>query len=62
MAKAASREGLSRGRREGPRASQEDRTQAQRVRYNRAVIREGTRGELPGDLSVPRSLTESHRC
>ena len=34
-------------------------TLARRVRYNWAVMRQGTRGELTGDLSVSRSLPES---
>jgi hypothetical protein len=53
------------GRREAMlrrRAAQKNRTLARRVRYNRAVMRQGTRGELPGDLSVPHSLAESQRC
>jgi putative transposase len=53
------------GRREAilrRRAAQQRRTQAQRVRDNRAVMRQGTQGELTGDLSVPCSLTESQRC
>jgi hypothetical protein len=33
-----------------------------RVRYNRAAAMQDTRGELIGDLSVPRSFTESQRC
>jgi hypothetical protein len=41
---------------------QKSRTLAQRVRYNWAVMRQGTQGELTGDLSVPRSLAESQRC
>jgi hypothetical protein len=45
-----------------PRAARQRRAQAQRVRYNRAVMKQGTRGELTGDLSVPCGLTESHRC
>jgi hypothetical protein len=44
------------------RAAHQGRTQAQRVRYNRAVMRQGARGELTGDLSVPCRLTESQRC
>ncbi len=44
------------------RAAQQHRTQAQRVRYNRAVRRQGTRGELPDELSGPRTLAESQRC
>jgi hypothetical protein len=43
------------------RVAQQRRTQAQRIRYNRAVMRQGTRGELPGDLSVPHRLPESQR-
>jgi hypothetical protein len=43
------------------RAAQKSRTLARRVRYNRAVRRQGTRGELTGDLSVPRNLPESQR-
>jgi len=53
------------GRREAilqRRAAQQRRTHAQRVRYNRAVRRQGTRGELAGELSVPRGLAESPRC
>jgi hypothetical protein len=44
------------------RAAQKRRTLARRVRYHRAAAMQGTRGELTGDLSVPRSLTESQRC
>jgi putative transposase len=44
------------------RARQKSRTQARRVRYNRAAAMQGTRGELTGDLSVPQSLAESQRC
>ncbi len=43
------------------RAVQQHRTQAERVRYNRAGRRQGTRGELPGELSGPRTLAESQR-
>jgi len=53
------------GRREAilqRRAAQQRPTHAQRVRYNRAVRRQGTRGELAGELSVPRGLAESPRC
>ncbi len=53
------------GRREAilrRRAAQKSRTLARRFRYNRAVAMQGTRGELAGGLSVPRSLTESQRC
>jgi hypothetical protein len=42
-------------------AGQQRRAQAQRVRYNRAVMRQGIRGELPGDLWVPSDLPESQR-
>ena len=52
------------GRREAilqRRAAQQRRTPAQRVRYNRPVMRQGTRGELPGELSVPHRLPESHK-
>ena len=44
------------------RAAQKSRTQARRIRYNRAAAMQGTRGELTGDLSVPRSRTGSQRC
>jgi hypothetical protein len=44
------------------RAVQKSRTLARRVRYNRAAAMQGTRDELPGDLSVPRGLPESQRC
>ena len=44
------------------RAAQKSRTLARRVRYNRAAAMQGTQDELPGDLLVPRSLTESQRC
>jgi len=53
------------GRREAiprRRAAQKSRPLARRVRYNRAAAMQGTRGELIGDLSVSRSLTESQRC
>src|SRR6266511_4515402 len=40
------------------RARQKSRTQAQRVRYNRAGAMQGTRA-LTGELSVPQSLAES---
>ncbi len=53
------------GRREAilrRRAAQKSRTLARRFRYNRAVAMQRTRGELAGELSVPRSLTESQRC
>src|SRR5713226_1000053 len=43
------------------RAAQQRRTQAQRVRYNRAVRRQRTRGERPRELSVPHRLPESQR-
>lgn len=43
------------------RVAQKSRTLARRVRYNRAAAMQRTQGKLPGDLSVPRSLTESHR-
>ncbi len=43
------------------RAAQQRRTLAQRSRYNRAAAMQGTRGELTGALSGPRSLTESQR-
>jgi hypothetical protein len=43
-------------------AAQQRRTQARRIRYNRAAARQGTRTEPPGDLSVPCSLPESQRC
>lgn len=52
------------GRREAilrRRAAQQRRTQAKRVRYNRAAAMQRTQGELTGDLSVPCSLTESQR-
>jgi len=45
----------------GRRAAQKSRTLARRVRYNRAAAMQGTRGELTGDLSVPRGFTESQR-
>ena len=32
-----------------------------RVHYNRVVMRQGIRDELPGDLSVPHRLPESQR-
>jgi hypothetical protein len=44
------------------RAAQKSRTLARRVRYNRTILRQGTRAELTGDLSVPRGFTESQRC
>ena len=44
------------------RAAQKSRVLARHVRYNRAVMRQGTRGELTGDLLVSRGLTESQRC
>ena len=53
------------GRREAilrRRAAHKSRTLARRVRYNRAVMRQGTRGERTGDLSGPCGPTESHRC
>jgi RNA-directed DNA polymerase len=53
------------GRREAilrRRAAQKRRTLARRVRYNRVVAMQRTRGELTGNLSVPHSLTESQRC
>jgi hypothetical protein len=43
-------------------AAQKSRTLARRVRYNRAAAMQGARGELTGDLSVQRTLTESQRC
>ena len=44
------------------RAGLSTRTLARRFRDNRAAAMQGTRGELAGGLSVPRSLTESQRC
>lgn len=44
------------------RAAQKSRTLAGRVRYNRAAAMQGIQGEPTGDLSVPRSRTESQRC
>jgi hypothetical protein len=43
------------------RVAQQSRTLARRVRDNRSAARQGTQGELTGDLSVPRRLTESQR-
>ena len=40
----------------------ETRTQAQRIRYNRAAAMQGTRGERTSELSVLHDLAESHRC
>jgi hypothetical protein len=53
------------GRREATlrrRTAQNTRTLARRVRYNRTAAMHGTRGKVTGDLSVPRSLTESQMC
>jgi hypothetical protein len=45
------------------RVAQKSGTLARRVRYNRAAAMQRTQGKLPGDLSVPCSLTESQqRC
>jgi len=41
------------------RSAQKSRTLARRVRYNRVAAMQDTQGELTGNLSVPRSLTES---
>ena len=44
------------------RAAQQRRTLAQRGPYNGAVTMQSILSELTGNLSVPRSFTESRRC